>query len=319
MFIAYYMEEGFVRRALLMSFLLIAVVEAILALSGAVSARYARVLRRSVPQSRNRTVFLSIFTALEPNFAGPGVGLKGRFAELLKRGGSSFVGSVRSRTRAFRFGRRGPGSCLERLRRENAELRQALATAERRYLSMQINPHFFFNTLNTIVNLVQTDRDAAIVTIGKLSALFRYALDASEADSMPLAKELEYMRTYLEIERMRFGDKLRCTFDVNDGLYRFSLPPMLIQPLLENAVKYGKDEEGVAYLHLSMRRDGDQLVVSVSDYGCGDTDPEMIPGLEGTGIRTVRKRLEKIETGRLRFFRNKPRGLSAEIRLPIEE
>lgn len=319
MFIAYYMEEGFIRRALSMSFILIVVAESILALSGMFSARSARMLRQGIPQTRNRTVFLSIFTALEPSFVKHAAAEKSFFSFLSERRRIDALKRVRSLMGFFRSGALGRRSEIERLRAQNASLRMALAKADRRRLSMQINPHFFFNTLNTIVNLVQTDRDAAIATIGKLSSLFRYALDAAEADSLPLAKEIEYMRTYLEIERMRFGDKLRCTFVVPDELYRFSFPAMLIQPLLENAVKYGKDEAGVSYLFVSIRREGRMLVVLISDYGCGNADPEAIARSEGTGIRTVRKRLEGIESGSLRFFRNKPRGMSAEIRLPIEE
>lgn len=187
-----------------------------------------------------------------------------------------------------------------------------------RNLSMQINPHFFFNTLNTIVCLVQRDRDVAIGTIGKLSSLFRYALDASNSDTLPLAKEIENIRTYLEIEKMRFGDKLIFTLTVADELFRIGIPPFLIQPLVENSVKYGKNSDGVAYLFVSIQSERKFLVIHVGDYGCAGIGPDEIVASEGTGLRTVRQRAEALPGGSLRFSRNRPQGTVAELRLPLE-
>jgi len=324
MFIAYYMEEGFVRRAVFMAFLLLAVVETMLVLSGILSARSARMLKSSVEPSRDRMVFLSAFAALEPDTLRTG-GTKRRRREtplslalLYRRALTRVRALAQAVARRPHKWLRGQDSEQRLLLAENAALRDELARAAQRHLSMQINPHFFFNTLNTIVSLVQKDRDAAIGTIGKLSSLFRYALDASDADTLPLAKEIEYIRTYLEIEKMRFGDKLHYTVAVPDQLFRTAIPPLLIQPLVENAVKYGKDGNGEAYLFLSIRGERGALVVQVADYGASGAGAEDIADSEGTGIRTVRQRVEALAGGSLRFTRNKPQGLLAELRLPVE-
>ena len=113
-------------------------------------------------------------------------------------------------------------------REEIARLRQELARMELKLLGMQINPHFFFNTLNTIVHLIGADRDGAIATVGKLSSLFRYSLDASEAMHVPLAKEIEYLRTYLEIEKLRFGDSLSFSLDIPLEVMDDPIHPLLI-------------------------------------------------------------------------------------------
>ena len=106
---------------------------------------------------------------------------------------------------------------------------------------------------------------------------------------MFLPKEIEYIRTYLEIEKLRFGDALVFSIDVPDELYSLQVPPMLVQPLVENAVKYGKNADGVAYVHLAARREGDFLVLEVADYGVFQGDPEDVRSQEGTGIKNIRR------------------------------
>ena len=325
MFIAYYMEEGLARRAVFMAFLLLFLIESMLVLSGILSARSARLIKGTGLPSRDRMVFLTAFAALEP---GPILPTKTRRTsspryrfppnrmrpvQTLLRPVREFMKNLQDailRSLGHAFG-------YKRLREENAALREELTKAEYRRLSMQINPHFFFNTLNTLVSLVQKDQTAAIGTIGKLASLFRYALDALDADTLPLSKEIEYVRTYLEIEKMRFGNKLHYTVLVPDELFSALIPPLLIQPLVENAIKYGKDKNGEAYLVLSIHEEHKGLVVIVSDYGTLTTIPEMIANSEGTGIRTVRRRVEAIANGSIWFHKNEPQGLCVEIRLPL--
>jgi len=244
-------------KGLAMSLLLLGVVEATLALA---SRALQRADRRQAglgvahplfeaPQAHvaetgavQPSVFLSAFTAVQPE---PEAERRGNV-----RAGGSVIGRLVRRGRAFAAGlkdRRGGGmraggfgrssrSALEALQAENLDLRRKLALAEQKSLRMQINPHFFFNTLNTIVSLLRLDPAAAAETIGKLSSLFRYTLDASEEQAMFLPKEIEYIRTYLEIEKLRFGDALVFSIDVPDELYSLQVPPMLVQPLVENAV-----------------------------------------------------------------------------------
>lgn len=244
-------------KGLAMSLLLLGVVEATLALA---SRALQRADRRQAglgvahplfeaPQARvaetaavQPSVFLSAFTAVQPEPEAErrgNVRAGGSVIERLVRRGRAFAAGLKDRRaggmRAGGFGR-SSRSALDALQAENLDLRRKLALAEQKSLRMQINPHFFFNTLNTIVSLLRLDPAAAAETIGKLSSLFRYTLDASEEQAMFLPKEIEYIRTYLEIEKLRFGDALVFSIDVPDELYSLQVPPMLVQPLVENAV-----------------------------------------------------------------------------------
>lgn len=340
MYIAYYMEEGLVSRALAMSLLLLGVVEATLALA---SRALQRADRRQAglavahplfeaPQAHvaetgavQPSVFLSAFTAVQPEPEAErrgNVRAGGSVIERLVRRGRAFAAGLKNRRgggmRSGGFGR-SSRSALDALQAENLDLRRKLALAEQKSLRMQINPHFFFNTLNTIVSLLRLDPAAAAETIGKLSSLFRYTLDASEEQAMFLPKEIEYIRTYLEIEKLRFGDALVFSIDVPDELYSLQVPPMLVQPLVENAVKYGKNADGIAYVHLAARREGDFLVLEVADYGVFQGDPEDLRSQEGTGIKNIRSRLAALGAGSLVLLRNKPSGVVAKLMLRVEE
>jgi LytS/YehU family sensor histidine kinase len=123
--------------------------------------------------------------------------------------------------------------------RRRAEAELAAARAQFRVLQSQINPHFFFNTLNTISALIPEDPDAAQRTLGLLAEMSRYAFASAETESVPLERELEFARTYLEIEKARFRSRLR--FDLPDAAAAkgITLPALALQPLIENAVRHG--------------------------------------------------------------------------------
>lgn len=124
---------------------------------------------------------------------------------------------------------------------EAAALRLALAAkdAELRALQAQVNPHFFFNSLNSVRALIYEDADAAARMIDQLADLMRYALQSGHAQTVPLAVELAAVRAYLAIEQIRFEERLRVVADIEPGLERVAVPPMVLQTLVENAVKYG--------------------------------------------------------------------------------
>ena len=199
---------------------------------------------------------------------------------------------------------------------EIAALKRELATMELKLLGMQINPHFFFNTLNTIVHLIETDKDAAIATVGKLSSLFRYSLDSSETLHVSLAKEIEYLKTYLEIEKLRFGDTLNFSLDISLEVMDDPIHPLLIQPIVENAVRYGKDEAGKAYVTLkAWREDAKTLVIQVRDYGALRFELDKLEKASGTGIKNVRRRLLNLYGRDLEFSKNQPQGLAVTMRI----
>ncbi len=169
--------------------------------------------------------------------------------------------------------------------------RAELARAELRALRAQINPHFLFNTLNTITSLIAENPREAEDTTTRLADLFRYALAASDRDHQRFGDELEFLRDYLAIERTRFGERLRVREDIAPGLEGVAVPSLLLQPLVENAVRHGiapRVEGGT--LTLRARRVGEMLEVEVLDDGPG-LDPSAEPAGSGFGLRSVRERL----------------------------
>ncbi|MEM1042146.1 MAG: histidine kinase [Bacteroidota bacterium] len=173
----------------------------------------------------------------------------------------------------------------------NAE--QAALTSELKALRAQINPHFLFNTLNAIAALVRTrPREAEGVT-EQLAELFRYTLRASKQPTVTLADEVEAARLYASIEETRFGDRLVVLVEVPPSLLGAQVPSLMLQPLVENAVKHGcaRTEEACA-VQVRAERAGDAVHLTVRDTGPGfaTTDPAVVFG-RGTGLANVRDRL----------------------------
>jgi LytS/YehU family sensor histidine kinase len=171
------------------------------------------------------------------------------------------------------------------------QMRAELAEAELRALRAQIHPHFLFNTLNTIAALIPQDPAAAEETLTRLAEMFRYTLQASEREYSSLDQELDFVRSYLEIERTRFGDRLTVRESIEPGLSATPVPSLLLQPLVENAVRYAvapRSEGGV--LSLTVRRQGETLVLEVGDDGPGLQGAA--PSGNGFGLRSVRERLQ---------------------------
>jgi two-component system LytT family sensor kinase len=185
--------------------------------------------------------------------------------------------------------------------REAQQLReqhlQALAEqAELRALRAQINPHFLFNALTSLAELSQEDPRATEAAILHLSHVFRYALDASRHESAILEEELSFIESYLAIERLRFEDGLHYEITVSAEARGCRLPPMIIQPIVENAVKHGISRKlggGTVKIEASIVEE--KLWIEIEDDGLG-FDPKSLglPGRQGVGLENVRRRLEKI-------------------------
>ncbi len=186
---------------------------------------------------------------------------------------------------------------------DRLERLEAQATAAQlAMLRYQLNPHFLFNTLNSISTLVllkQTEPANAMLT--RLSGFLRHTLIAEPGSQVTLAQEIETLQLYLDIERMRFEERLRTHFEIEDAALQAQLPAMLLQPLVENAIKYAvsPQEEG-AQISLTARVIGDRLRLTVEDTGPGadDTprDPAAppVPGRPvstGVGLANIRNRL----------------------------
>ena len=201
-----------------------------------------------------------------------------------------------------------------RLQRANA----AAVSAELAELQARINPHFLFNSLNTVAGLIAEHPERAEATVERLADTFRYALDASRHRRVKLGRELDAVRDYLEIEAIRF-DRLRWSIEVPDELTEIEVPPLVLQPLIENAVRHGASQNPAGgSVVVRARRDGSQLVLTVVDDGPG-------PGRSThsgtqTSVRDLRERL-KLNYGpaaRLQITDSDGGGCIAEIAIPIE-
>src|SRR5215831_1631479 len=182
---------------------------------------------------------------------------------------------------------------LEAVARARAveQTRAELAQAELRALRAQIHPHFLFNALNSIAALIAVNPRAAEETTTQLADVFRYTLRASGKEVVPLGEELEFLRTMLAIEHTRFGDRLHVVEDLEPGVESVPVPSLLLQPLVENAVRHGlapRSEGGT--VRIAARRDGDLLRVTVEDDGVGMSS-EASPRGNGFGLHAVRERL----------------------------
>jgi len=189
------------------------------------------------------------------------------------------------------------GAAREELhRRQIEEERARKMAAEARYASLEsrVQPHFLFNTLNSISALVRENPAEAERMIERFSALLRYSLDTEIAGLVRLSEELRIVRSYLEIERVRFGERLRCRFDIEEAAQNFLVPPLSVQTLVENSVKYavGASREGATIAISAHVSNGAGLRIEVSDDGPGfEPSASLKPG---HGLDLLRNRLSSL-------------------------
>lgn len=202
-----------------------------------------------------------------------------------------------------------------------ARLSEQLADARFAALQAQVNPHFLFNTLNTIAVLVRDDdRRAAVHIIEQLSDVLRTTLDSHRANEVPLSEELELVRQYVAIETARFSDRLRPEFAIDDALLSALIPSFSLQHLVENAIRHGiakRPEAG--WLRISAQREGEMLEVCVADDGAGVEADLTIPS--GHGIANTRERLRMLygEGASLTLANRAEGGVLARLRVPFRE
>lgn len=174
--------------------------------------------------------------------------------------------------------------------RAAAELQARLAEARLQMLKTQLNPHFLFNALNSIAEMVHRDADAADRMLVGLSELLRGSLDHADTHIVPLSEELRLLDHYLDIERARLGDRLRLDWRIDPATVDAPVPHLLLQPLVENAIKHGvAPRAGGGHIRVSTRLQPHALIVEVSDDGPGPRGPGN--GL-GIGLANAQARLE---------------------------
>jgi LytS/YehU family sensor histidine kinase len=203
--------------------------------------------------------------------------------------------------------------------RQEEQLKALAAEAELRALKAQINPHFLFNTLNTIAELIHADSERAELTVERLAEMFRYVLNGSERGLVLLEEELAFLDDYLEIERVRFGDQLRVTRGIAPEALGLLVPSLLLQPLVENTVRHGRGADGGIDLGIDIHIDGDQAVIAISDQGPGVPAGHKIGVGPGHGLYNVDQRLRKTygEEYGLKISANQPQGTIVTLSIPV--
>jgi len=205
------------------------------------------------------------------------------------------------------------------LQAQAAKLEAQLADARLTALRSQLNPHFLFNTLNAISSLVERDPRGVRKMIARLGELLRHTLEETESQEIALERELELLRRYLDIMEVRFQGKLEATVSADDDVKRALVPNLILQPLVENALKHGVSaSDGRGRVEVSAVRSNDQVVMTVRDHGPGPGNAEKD---NGVGLSNTVERLDQLYKSKQRFslLPAPDGGTIAEIRLPYHE
>ena len=197
-----------------------------------------------------------------------------------------------------------------------AHLETMLERSRRDLLRMQLHPHFLFNTLHAVSALMERDTTAARRMITRLSDLLRLSLENDAQHEVTLEEEMEFLDKYLEIQRIRFGDRLSVDYRIDDEARNILVPRLLLQPLAENAITHGLSRmEGPGTLTVEAVRNNGRLVIRVLDDGPGV--PDGGPKREGVGLGNTRQRLEHLYGDDQRLtLANRPEG-GCEVRVEV--
>ncbi|HUI63252.1 MAG TPA: histidine kinase [Bacteroidota bacterium] len=200
-----------------------------------------------------------------------------------------------------------------------SQLETRLVQAQLQALKMQLHPHFLFNTLNAITTLLHKDPRGAERMIVRLGDLLRTTLENSGRQFVPLREETQFLRDYLEIEQVRFQDRLSVKFDLPDDTLELPVPFLLLQPLAENAIRHGFGSSfSSGCIQIIARRENGNLRLTVEDDGVGIRAEKAASGRAGLGLATTRARLQQISaSASLTLARNEKGGTRASIVLPV--
>jgi signal transduction histidine kinase len=201
---------------------------------------------------------------------------------------------------------------------EEERLRAMATEAELKALKAQINPHFLFNTLNTIAALIHSDPHRAESTVERLAEMFRYVLTGTERGLVPLREELSFVDGYLEIEGARFGERLCVARDVDLEALDTPVPGLILQPLVENAIRHGSRGNGQVDLTICIKAHGDEIEIGVADGGEGMPPGFRLGSGPGLGLYNVHQRLTRTygEGYGVEIASNEPHGTVVTIRIP---
>jgi LytS/YehU family sensor histidine kinase len=195
------------------------------------------------------------------------------------------------------------------------QLAAELSEARLRHLTAQIEPHFLFNALNAISNRMHEDVDAADRMISQLGDLLRAAYESDDSVLVPLGRELGWLRGYAAMMAERFRGHLAFEIEVDPGIETLRVPRLLLQPIVENAIRHGL-QDGQGWLKVEVHRNGDKLQYTVSDDGVGLPDK---PFERGTGLSNISRRLELLfpNSHELTFGSRDPHGAVVSLSFPV--
>lgn len=197
------------------------------------------------------------------------------------------------------------------------ELESSLQQAQLTALRSQLNPHFLFNSLHSIAELVHSNPKLAEDLIVRLGELLRKVLDSSATQQVPLSEELEFVRGYVEIEQMRLGDRLQVTWDIDPRTLRARVPSLILQPLVENAITHGIAPSAQAgTLAVRAARVGDDLLLEVCDSGPG-VDSRAATPRSGIGLSNTRVRLASLYGAHHSFELVNGQGFTVRLLIPL--
>ncbi len=200
------------------------------------------------------------------------------------------------------------------------QLQSQLTQAQLQALKMQLHPHFLFNTFNTISSLMHRSVDEADRVLAVLGDLLRYSLQNVGVQEVTLSEELEFLKQYLEIEHARFGDRLRVKFDVDPDVLGKNLPNLILQPLVENSIRYAvAPRANGGSIEISARRDHRTMRIKIVDDGPGLHAGFTLQTSKGIGLRNSAVRMEQLygEEQKFELSNRSPNGLQITIVLPL--
>src|SRR5215470_5937242 len=205
---------------------------------------------------------------------------------------------------------------------QQSSLKTQLAQAQLRALKMQVHPHFLFNTLHSISSLVLEDPTKANSMIARLGDFLRLTIENSEQQLVTLKEETEFLRCYLEIEQVRFGDRLTVAFELDPETLAAQVPHLILQPVVENAIQHAIAPRATpGHISIAAKRLNHSLRLEVRDNGPGITSGRDLRGAEGVGLGNVRARLNQIYAPDFRFelINGSQGGLVVLIEIPFQQ
>ena len=200
-------------------------------------------------------------------------------------------------------------------RRKIAKEKAFRKRAQLESLRYQLNPHFMFNSLNTISAYIHSNPELADEVLHELADILRYSLDTAAKQRVPLEQELNIINKYLNIEKARFGDNLTVNIDIDEALKNISIPPLLIQPVIENAIKHNQFHQQLT-INLAIKSYNDKMQIEICDNGDGFPKEVLARGFgQGVGMKNLKQRVEQLKQGNITLTNNQGAQVLLEMAL----